>query len=200
MKLNHFLISFFFTCLTNIGHAQQWSVEQLKKANTAEFATYMTQTERDVIKYINLARLYPLDYLKIEVLVNINSKNSYFNDADSFYVNSLIKHLKSMAPTHVLMPDKYLFDGAKCFAKESGEKGILGHNRVDCKDYSFSAECCHYGASVASEIVLWWMIDEGVPSLGHRITCLSGDYKSIGVSMHPHIEWRICTVADFSRK
>jgi len=195
MKPNCFKITCLFICIFQIGYAQKWTDEQLKKANTAELATYMTQTERDVIKYMNLARLYPLDYLKIEVLGS--ASNISYSDSDSFYVNSLIRHLKSMSPTHALKPDKNLFESAKCFAKESGEKGIVGHDRVNCTK-SYWAECCFYGSSDPGEIVLGWLIDEDVPSLGHRLICL-GDYNTVGISLQPHKSWGNCTVSDFGR-
>jgi len=199
MKLYNFIF-FLFLLTSTIVNAQSWTPQQLKKANTAEHATYMNQTERDVIMYINLARLYPIQYLKIEILgqVEAEESDSYFKGAK--YISSLIRHLRSMKPTHALVPDPKMYESVKCFSKESGEKGIVGHDRITCKKFNFSAECCFYGLSDAREIVAGWLIDEDVPSLGHRMICLDERYGSIGVSLHPHVKWDICTVADFEVK
>jgi hypothetical protein len=196
-RLRFYIAFTFFIFLVNWTFAQQWTVDQLKKANTAEHATYMSRIERDIIMYINLARLYPQQYLKLEVLDYIDQDKSGFYSGDSKYVKSLIKDLENRTPTHALEPDAYLYESAKCFSKESGDKGVVGHRRVDCKNYSYAAECCFYGVANANEVVLDLLVDEGVRDVGHRMICLDKYYNTIGVSRYSHKDWKECVVADF---
>jgi hypothetical protein len=47
-------------------NAQQWSATQLAKANTAKKVKELTFEEKQTIMYLNLARMYPKDYKRIE--------------------------------------------------------------------------------------------------------------------------------------
>jgi hypothetical protein len=46
------------------------------------------------------------------------------------------------------------------------------------------------------DIALQLLIDDEVPSLGHRINCLSKSYTKIGVSVNFPKKWGICAVID----
>jgi len=48
------------------------------------------------------------------------------------------------------------------------------------------------------EIVLELMIDEDVPSLGHRLVMFT-NYTKIGISIQPHKKYEWNTVLDFGR-
>ena len=41
-----------------LNQAQDFSAEQYKEANTAQSVPYLTETEKEAILYVNLARLY----------------------------------------------------------------------------------------------------------------------------------------------
>ena len=47
--------------------AQTWNAEQILKASTAKDIEYLTVAEKDAIMYINLARLYPKEFVKFEL-------------------------------------------------------------------------------------------------------------------------------------
>ena len=49
------------------GGAQSWTQEQLATANTAKNKGYLNAVEKEVIQYINLARLYPQLFVKNEL-------------------------------------------------------------------------------------------------------------------------------------
>ena len=40
------------------------------------------------------------------------------------------------------------------------------------------------------------IVDNDVPSLGHRINCLNKAYTKIGVSVQNHVKWDTCAVLD----
>lgn len=175
-----------------------FTVSEIKKANTALKATYLTQTERDVFMVLNLARLFPKKFL---VFYTAYAKDNAGSDVlkTNPYYTSLTKTLQKMKPTHAFLPNAKMWQLAKCWAIEAGEGGIVGHNRTQCKE-GYSAECCTYGNRTAVEIVMSFLIDKDVESLGHREACLSEGYNQIGVSQQAHKTWRTNTVIDFTHK
>ncbi|MEO9210597.1 MAG: CAP domain-containing protein [Ginsengibacter sp.] len=173
--------------------AQSWTTEQLEKANTASEISYLTLEEKEAIKYLNLARLYPVQFANEEVS-NYKMPEGIVQ-VGAFYKNSLIKHLKKMEPVVVFTFDDGLYKSAKCFAKESGESGYVGHERKICPKGNF-AECASYGMHKGRDIAMQWLIDDNIPDFGHRINCLNGSYTKIGLSIYPHTIYQVCAVAD----
>ncbi|MFN8206184.1 MAG: CAP domain-containing protein [Bacteroidales bacterium] len=175
--------------------AQQWSSEQLKSANTTAAISYLSQVEKEAILYINLARLYPQQFRKIEIegYYGPEKYGDYLKESD--YLKSLIHQLDTMKAVGVLVFAEALYENAKCFAAESGDAGIVGHTRIKCPKGNY-AECCSYGMETGKDIALQWLIDHDVPSLGHRVNCLNPSYTKIGLSVHTHKQYGMCAVAD----
>jgi uncharacterized protein YkwD len=181
--------------LTSAVNAQTWTSDQLLKANTAENSTYLTVLEKEAIMYINLARLYPNDFARIE-LANYNGTKKYGDYLKkSKYKTSLKATLNKMKPVEALLFDNDLYENAKCYAKEMGDKGTEGHTRKICKKENY-AECCSYGMETGKDIVMQLLIDHDVAGLGHRKICLDSSYKKIGISVHPHKKWQSCAVLE----
>ena len=167
----------------------------LKKAVTTADCDYMTADEKQVIYYLNVARMYPAHFSE---LLRVYVTESPFHKAkNSNYVNSLKSELKIMKPLPPLLPDKAMWELSRCWATEAGNKGLTGHNRKKCKA-GYMGECCQYGVSDPMEIVMELLIDEGISSLGHRRICL-GNFTHVGVSIQPHKKYRVNTVLDFDR-
>jgi len=184
-------------CCYHISLAQTWTKEQLAKANTAGQITYLSVIEKEAIMYINLARLYPKEFMKYEAL-KYNGTVKYGDYLkDSKYKKSLLATLNTMPPVAELKFDKILYENAKCFAKESGELGIEGHKRIKCAKGNY-AECCSYGMETGKDIAMQWLIDDGIASLGHRKNCLEKRYTKIGLSSAKHKKWDTCAVAEFT--
>jgi uncharacterized protein YkwD len=105
----------------------------------------------------------------------------------------------TLKPVKLLYPDSLCFAGAQCHALNSGAEGYVGHTRSteECsqKRY-FSGECCDYGHNKPLDIILSLLIDEDVPSLGHREILLS-DYRKMGISIQFHKLYRFNAVLDF---
>ena len=207
LSLRVSLLSFLFTLLcfaksnaqspanTIDSVLRKWTQEEVNAANTAASIAELTNVEKETILYVNLARLYPKKFAKAEVETYYG--NAYYGDyvKNSDYRHSLIKTLNTMKSTNALVFDEGAYENAKCFAKESGDNGITGHQRINCKKGNY-AECCSYGMDNGREIALQWLIDHNVASLGHRINCLNPAYTKIAVSFHTHTKYRICAVAD----
>ena len=182
MKL---FLSFFLFATTVYG--QTWTAEELAAANTFESLTVLSAVEKETMLYLNLARMYPAKYAKIELVNEDKTSDNY---------KSLIKTLNTMVPVSALTFDKKAFESATCFAKEQGATTEIGHVRKNCKSYFFG-ECCSYGMSTGKNIIAQLLIDEGVESLGHRKICLSSGYSSVGIAFNTHKGYRFCCVLDF---
>ena len=150
--------------------------KKYETARTAAASDFHSSLEKDVFFYINLARLFPKEFAE-KYIKDIGKRSAYHT--------SLYKTLHSMKTVPAMKPDRAMFDLALCWAKEGGKTGVIGHNRKKCKD-GYSAECCSYGEETAIGIVLQLLIDEGIPSLGHRKALLSKQYSVLGVSIQPH--------------
>jgi hypothetical protein len=196
MKKVVILIAVFFFIAN--GYSQSWTNEQLEKANTAKDIEYLSQPERDAIMYINLARLYPKQFAQTEVkdYYGPEKYGEYLKKSD--YRKSLLSTLDTLKPRNILTFDKALYESAKCFSKESGDEGKVGHERKICPKDTYYAECCSYGMETGLDIALQWLIDHDVASLGHRINCLNSAYTKIGLSIHAHKKYDVCAVADMS--
>jgi hypothetical protein len=179
----------------NCSFSQEWTDEQLEEANTAASVKYLTDAEKEVIQYINLCRLYPAEFADIEVK-NYNGIPGIKDPSLKKYKASLLKDLAKREPCDVLEVDKALNDDAKCFSNELSRSNRVGHERKDCKERQY-AECLAFGNQTAKQIVLEWLIDSGVASLGHRKNCLNSRFNKTGISIASHKEYGKCAVAEF---
>lgn len=177
--------------INTTGFSQDWTDEQLDNAATASNAGYLTEDEQNAIMYINLARMYPRDFVRIE-LDNLTD----FDVRNLSFLNSLKKELNSMEAEVPLAADEAIYEYAKCFAKESGAMGSVGHKRKRCPKNKY-AECCSYGYKAGWDIVFQWLIDDGIAGVGHRKNCLDKNFTKIGLSIQPHKKYSVCAVADF---
>lgn len=167
----------------------KWSAKEFAAANTGKDADYLNDVEKETLLYLNLARLYPKKFSKLEVVKHRAHLNR------SPYKQSLIKEMNSLQPMEALIPDKTLTEAAKCFAKEPGMLGKTGHHRDRCQKVNY-AECCSYGMDNGKDVVLQLLIDHGVPSLGHRRLCLNPRYSKAGLGFYLHTKWDECLVLD----
>jgi len=46
-------------------------------------------------------------------------------------------------------------------------------------------------------VAIQLLIDEGVPSLGHRKACLDKSMEKVGLNIQPHASYDYCCVLDF---
>lgn len=177
--------------------SEEWNDSFFIDANTAKDVAYMTEREKDVIWILNLARMDP-QLFNETVVKDYDKPYPYRSIKKSPYKQSLIRYLDTLdIELPLLYPKKELFTTAYCHAVTAGKKGYTGHKRQSpsCKLYN-AAECCDYGNETALDIVMSFLVDEGVPNLGHRIICF-GNYSLIGVAIQPHKTYRINTVINF---
>jgi uncharacterized protein YkwD len=158
----------------------------------------MSAEEKKLIYIINLMRTNPA--LFTSTVVSKYPDSAYMTSLkNSSYYKSLLTTLRTQVPLGLLYPDSVCFVSANCHAITAGKKGYVGHERQteDCKKkWVFNGECCDYGHNQALDILMSLLIDDGVPSLGHRKICLS-PYNKIGASLQTHEVYSYNTVIDF---
>lgn len=178
-----------------------WADPKYASCNTAAATSFLTEKEKQVIYILNLARVNPSLFLRTV----IKQYPAYADESDlpqSSYYKSLLVFLEKQAPMPILFPDKELYESAHCHALQSGKTGYVGHDRTTnaCKRIEkFEGECCFYGTDDPLSIVVDLMIDEGVPSLGHR-KILFTRFNRIGVSIASHSRYGWNTVLDLSNQ
>lgn len=196
MKIKTVLLLALLTAFIS-SFSQNWTKTQLEKANTAKDIPYLTKTEKEAIMYINLCRLFPKDFAKIEV-GNYQMDSAY---ADSIliefedYKKSLQNDLQKRKACKPLKFDKTLYVDAKCYSNEISKNNREGHERKNCNNSNY-AECISFGQKTGKEIALQLLVDSGIKSLGHRNICLDKTFSKIGLSANKHFEFKFCAVIE----
>lgn len=180
------------------AYSAEWNNARYQKCNTAASARYLSESEKEVIYILNLARINPTLFAST-VIRQYPQKSGHSYIINSSYYKSLLQTMQKMKPVGLLYPDSLCWVSAQCHAETAGNKGYVGHARQSeaCQQKTnFAGECCDYGFDNPLDILMDLLIDENVPSLGHRDVCLS-PYKKLGVSIQPHNTYGHNTVLDF---
>ncbi len=170
--------------------------DEIRLANTAANISYLTEEEKKVILYINLARLDGKRFAKdfgssYMELTGIAASNSY---AISFYDDlSKVKGLQMLEPLQALC------EAAAYHAEDLGKHGLTGHDSSDGTSFGdrirrflpsagYWLENCSFGTynSIAIVAVMQLLVDNNVPSLGHRKNILNAEMTHVGVAIRPH--------------
>jgi hypothetical protein len=158
--------------------------------DTARNIKWLTNKEKDIYYWLNYARMYPRDFCDKYILPLMET------NADPNYLLTLIDYMYEMKPMNPLIPDKSLYESAKCHAESTGKAGIVGHDRLKGCTSKYYGECCDYGNFSAKDHVIRLLVDEHVSSLGHRYISL-GFYDQVGISVASHIKYSETVVFDF---
>ena len=176
------------------AHNPAWSEQELSKANTAKDISQLSAQERDIVLYLNLARLYPKKFVEVELLDYYGGNG--FESMLSPNRLSLVAELYEADSACALVFYAAQTKEARCLANEQRKNGEVGHTRHKCSRMQ-GGECCAYGPQTGREIVLQLLIDEGVDDLGHRANCLNNGFGSIGVAIATHPKFDYCAILDF---
>ena len=175
-----------------------YTKEQQDKANTAKDAAYLSDKEKYMIFLCNLARL---DGQKYVDLLDIRT-------ATYEYAASLRETLDTVKDYPMLYPNERLCEAAAFHADDMKSHGIFQHSSSDGTNFYarlkrfydgyVMSENIHRGPQNPSLIVRTLLIDDGVPSVGHRENILSPKFTRIGVAIHFSTSSEYYCVQDFS--
>ncbi len=124
-------------------------------------------------------------------------------------VDEAIAYLARQKPLPPLAPSPALARSASRFAADIGPAGLTGHVGTDRSTMSermravgvwagSSAEVIAFGYDRAPDIVRQLIIDDGVPSRGHRTAIFDPGLTVAGVGCGPHKVYRFMCVVDFA--
>ncbi len=204
MKVSIAIILLFFALSSfsqKVYPYEKWKPEEIALASNFSKVTYMDSTEKEILYYINLARINPKLFCATYLQEYIDLKQL---DRSNSYLKSLIANLNDCKPRNQLYPDSNLHEMAINHAHSMGEKGLIGHNGFENRakkylngKFGMTGENCDYGNEYAIDIFMSLLIDQDVPSLGHRFNLLTYDFTSVGISIQPHKKYGVNCVMDF---
>lgn len=189
---------------------------------TGHVGNRVTPQEQDLVVHLNLARSDVRGYTQTFIAPRraLFHENMYFNPLDASRKGRLTKEgaagvddavrelnrTPSMAPLTV---SPTLNQSARDHALEQSRSGATGHEGNDGSspatrvqrhgDWGHAVgEVIAYGPVSGSEIVSGLLIDDGIPSRGHRRTILNPRFRFVGVSIQTHPRFGHVAVVDFA--
>jgi len=198
--------------------AANWNIATL---DTAANASYLTDIEKDVVLEMNKVRTDPKKYARLYIQPRLRYYNgnrysapgqiTLVTQEGASAVNACINALNSAASAGVLTPERGLSRAAKDHATDQSRTGQTGHNGSDrstpetrMKRYGAFSGSWTYGENIAygdptgREIVCSLLIDDGVPSRGHRTNIMNRAYTQVGVGFGTHTQYRTSCTIDYA--
>lgn len=184
--------------------------------NTARNAEYLSEVEKDIVFEMNKVRSNPRLYAEC-----IKSQKKYYNgllktlSEDTFLqtkegakaVDECVKFLRKAKPVGLLYPNQEITKAAKDHATDKSVSGKTGHDGSDgstpnsrmdrYKNRINVGENISYGNNTAFDIVYQLMVDDGVPSRGHRDNIMNSQYDLCGLSINTHPVYTYVCVIDY---
>lgn len=193
--------------------AENWDIEAL---DTAKDADYLTGIEKDVVLEMNKVRSDPKKYAELYIRPKLN----YFNGKNfsepgkitlvtqegKKAVDDCIAALSKMKSVPLLTPELGLSLGAKDHVTDQSKTGQTGHTGSDKstpftritrygQGYTTAGENLAYGETTGRGIVTQLLIDDGVPSRGHRTNIMNKGFLQTGVAFGTHPQFRtMCAI------
>ena len=216
-----YLLLILFITLLGIGPGYHESGEKAWPAelNTASNANYLNQMEQEVIHELNKVRSNPKRYAEEymeELRSAYNGKLLTFKglipirtQEGVYPLEECLKVMKKTPPLPILQPAKGLSRAANELVEDQQKSTRTGHvtskganpqKRIE--KYGVWEKCASedisYGNFNARQIVISLLIDDGVPSRGHRENILNPCSRFAGVAQGTHSSYGSMCVIDYA--
>ncbi len=197
--------------------AGKWDTAAL---DTGRSVAYLSAEEKNVVLEINKARTNPALYAETYLApmvprfrgneYRVPGKTTLLTEEGAAAVRECMEAMKAQKPVPALQPMEAMTLAARDHVKDVGPKGVTGHTGSDGSDPSaraaryakgvYGGENISYGYGKARDIVIQFLVDDGVPSRGHRANLMSNNNVSVGVAIGPHKTYGFMCVLDFAWK
>ena len=204
---------------TQGGGPDRGSGWNLLRLDTAGNAAYLSALEKQVVLELNKVRSDPSRYARSLLA----PQRKYYTGQKLTYPGEIpirtqegirafeecSQILVKTGSMGILVPRAGLARAARDHARDQSETGQTGHGGRDHSDVSGRAnrygrwsgkigETIQYGHAAAARIVSSLLIDDGVPSRGHRKIILAPLFRNAGVAFGPHPKFRNMCVIVFA--
>lgn len=179
---------------------------------------YLSDLENAVVKELNLARTNPAAYARLidkekkfykGKIIRKPGRIAMMTREGLSAVNEASKVLKKQKALPAFSVAEGLSKAAADHAREQSKTGATGHsgrggstpfqrmNRYGSWQHT-AGENISYGFNEGRDVVMQLIIDDGVPSRGHRENIYNKEFKVIGVGCDKHPKFRFVCVIDFA--
>ncbi len=198
----------------------------LATASTVQ-AQNWSEIESGILNETNFARTQPAEYIEIRLKPMLTRYQKKGNGSGSYwiYINSLGQQVRSnegpsaveeaiqvmmkMTPVKELSNSESLHKVVESFVALQGPTGQTGHTDPSGQDpfermeaagqfYGTAGENIAYGLVSAEEYVAGLIVDDGVPSRGHRSNLFNKSFRVVGTACGPHTEYELMCAQDFA--
>jgi hypothetical protein len=177
------------------------------------------KNEYDILAAMNLCRTKPKEFaVQLENMIpHFRDKIFFFPDGSTPTMTSegvsavveAVAFFKQHEPVQALSYSKGMSLAARDHIEDTGSKGTLGHIGTDGSDpskrlyrhgdwYNATAESVSYGISNALYIAMQLVIDDGVPSRGHRANMMNSQFTLCGVAFGHHKSYNCMCVIEYA--
>ena len=189
------------------------------KSGALKKVRYMTHREQEILAELNLARQQPGKYAAF-----LKKRRKYYRKDNIYHppgrdglitkegvsaVNEAIAFLEKAKPIGPLSPSAGLTFAAKDHAEDIGDAGMVGHTGSDGNSITdrtdrhgkwkvTCGENVACGLDSARDVVLQLIVDDDVPDRGHRTNIYNAAFKTVGISIRRHKQYRHVCVMDFA--
>jgi hypothetical protein len=191
----------------------------LTSLDTARDIKYLTPIEKDVILEMNKVRSNPKKYADLYIKPMLSYYNANIYSPPSKLPTKTAEGIKAakecydilskMSPVQLLIPSKGLWQAAKDHVIDQSKTGEVGHGGSDGSTpfdrikrygtYSVAGENIAYKPNTGREIVVGLLIDDGVPSRGHRDNIMHKEYNHVAVAVNTHKKYGIMCVIEYAK-
>lgn len=205
--------------VNTVQASNTWSKEELRAANTAKNADYLTAEEKDLVMYMNLARINGEKFFNTyfqEFAEEHNTQMAKYSNYNQLKINkngryykSLKEDLKKIRNLPAFHPDEALSWVARQHAKDMNTHNYAAHKSKDGRTVKDRISSMYPNRSLGENLAFGYasglgnvcmlLLDQGVADLGHRKLILNTALKLnyVGISIQPHRGYRYCSVSDF---
>ena len=136
----------------------------------------------------------------------LDTRNNVETKEGAKAVKECIAQLRDTKKMDLLIPDKELTRAALHHTSMQSKTRQTGHDSPNGETFEHrlrkvkfmnTAECISYGEGQARDIVVQLLVDDGVPSRGHRKIILTPRFSAVGIAAGGHLVYSNMCTLDF---